>query len=89
MGAVYNEEENEWQTKEWYEECTKRDENEIEPKKEIKVGDKCVVIGGYNSSHYVPIGTIVHVKSVHIDYFDCVGWTVPQFIKESDLVVTE
>ena len=42
MGAVYNEED-EWQTAEWYEECTKEDEedsdNEIEPKKEIKVGD--------------------------------------------------
>ena len=93
MGAVYNEEENEWQTPEWFAECTKEyeedSEDEIQPKKKIKVGDKCVVVGGYNTFHYVPIGTVVHIKSVHSDVFDCVGWTVPQFIKASDLVITE
>ena len=90
MGAVFNEEENEWQTAEWFAECTKEDsEDEIQPKKEIKVGDKCVVIGGYNTFHYVPIGTVVHVKSVHNDIFDCAWGTDSQFIKESDLVVTE
>ena len=93
MGAVFNEEENEWQTAEWFEECTKEDEedsdDEIEPKKEIKVGDKCVVIGGYNSFHCVPIGTVVHVKSVHSDILDCEWGTGGQFIKASDLVVVE
>ena len=90
MGAVFNEEENEWQTAEWFAKCTKEDsEDEIQPKKEIKVGDKCVVIGGYNTFHYVPIGTVVHVKSVHNDIFDCAWGTDSQFIKESDLVVTE
>ena len=94
MGAVYNEEENKLQTPEWYEECTKEDEeeteDEIEPKKEIKVGDKCVVIGGYNTSHYFPIGTVVYVKSViRKDVFDCVceDGTLTQYVKESDLVV--
>ena len=36
MGAVYNIEENEWQTAEWFAECTKEDEeteDEIEPKR--------------------------------------------------------
>ena len=94
LGAVYNEEENEWQTAEWFAECAKEDEgeedseDEIQPKKEIKVGDKCVVVGGYNSFHYVPIGTVVHINNLHREgVFDCVGWVVPQFIKESDLVV--
>ena len=93
MGAVFNEEENEWQTAEWYKECTKEDEedseDEIQPKKKIKVGDKCVVVGGYNTFHYVPIGTVVHVKSVHNDIFDCAWGTMGQLIKESDLVVVE
>ena len=93
MGAVFNEEENEWQTEEWFAESTKEDEedseDENEPKKKIKVGDKCVVVGGYNTFHYVPIGTVVHVKSVHNDIFDCAWGTCGQYIKESDLVVTE
>ena len=92
MGAVYNEEENEWQTAEWFAECTKEDEedseDEIQPKKEIKVGDKCVVVGGYNSFHYVPIGTVVHVSNLHREgVFYCTWGTRGQYIKESDLVV--
>ena len=100
MGAVFNEEENEWQTAEWYEECTKEDEEEDteckedteienQPKKEIKVGDKCVVTGGYSSFHLVPIGTVVHTKSVHKDTFYCSCGTTGQYIKASDLVVVE
>lgn len=94
MGAVYNEEENEWQTAEWFAECTKEDEEdteiENEPKKEIKVGDKCAVIGGYNSFHYVPIGTVVHISNLHREgVFNCVWETCSQYIKESDLVVVE
>ena len=95
MGAVYNEEENEWQTAEWFAECTKEDEEEDtkienEPKKEIRVGDKCVVIGGYNSYHYVPIGTVVHISDLHREgVFYCMWGTCGQYIKESDLVVVE
>ena len=93
MGAVYNEEENEWQTAEWFAECTKEDEEdteiENEPKKEIKVGDKCVVIGGHITFHYFPLGTTVQTSGVYKDTFYCVWGTVGQYIKESDLVVTE
>lgn len=43
MGAIYNENLKEWQTKEWYKECTKEDEEdsdvEIEPEKKIVPGD--------------------------------------------------
>lgn len=93
MGAVYNEEENEWQTAEWYGECTKEDEEdteiEIEPKKEIKVGDKCEVIGGFNTFHYFPLGTVVNIESVCKDTFYCVWGTTGQYIEEADLVVVE
>ena len=100
MGAVYNEEENEWQTAEWFAECTKEDEEdteceedaemENEPKKEIKVGDKCAVIGGYNSYHHVPIGTAVYISNLHREgVFYCTWRTRGQYIKESDLVVVE
>ena len=96
MGAIYNEEENEWQTPEWYKECTKEDEeedsdDENEPKKEIKVGVKCVVVGSYRNSHFFPIGTVVEVlrqarEGVWV-YEDTSG--TYQVIKEQDLVVTE
>lgn len=100
MGAVYNEEENEWQTAEWYEECTKEEEEDIEcekdtkieiqPKKEIKVGDKCVVIAGYQVYHYFPIGSVVNVtEKVREGAFDCVCEDLTQIVKESDLVVVE
>lgn len=96
MGAVFNEEENKWQTAEWFAECTKEDEEdteiEIQPKKEIKVGDKCVVIGGFDDFHDFPVGTIVHIYSlIREGIFDCVceGERFSQFIKESDLVVVE
>ena len=98
MGAVYNEDEDKWQTAEWYEECTEENEEDdeegigiqIEPKKEIKVGDKCVVIGGYNSLHYFPIGTVVHIKNLHREgVFDCLcqNKSHSQYINQSDLVV--
>ena len=58
------------------------------PKKEIKVGDKCAVIGGYNSFHYAPIGTVVHISNLHREgVFYCTWGTCGQYIKESDLVV--
>ena len=49
MGAVYNEEENEWQTAEWYEECTKDEEEDTECeenaeiKKNLKRKSKSVI----------------------------------------------
>ena len=94
MGAVYNEEENEWQTAEWFAECTKEDEEEDteiknEPKKEIKVGDKCVVVGGFKTFHVFPIGTVVHITNAHNDTFYCAWGTAGQYIKESDLVVVK
>ena len=98
MGAVYNEEKNELQTARWFAECTEENEEDdeegigiqIEPKKEIKVGDKCVVIGGYNSFHYFPIGTVVHIKNLHREgVFDCLcqNKSRSQYINQSDLVV--
>lgn len=98
MGAVYNEEENEWQTEEWFAECTAENEEddeedtETEPKKEIKVGDKCVVIGGYIPNHHFPIGTVVKVnKPVANGIWDCnsaeLGFS--QHIDAKDLVIVE
>ena len=96
MGAIYNEEENEWQTPEWYEECTKEDEedsdDENEPKKEIKVGVKCVVISGYESRHRFPIGTVVKVVSKFSEnMWDCHSFELcfSQNIEAKDLVVVE
>ena len=96
MGAVYNEYEDEWQTPEWYEECTKEDEeeteDEIEPKKEIKVGDKCVVIGGYNTFHFFSVGTVVEVvKWEREGVWDCrcVKSRIHQSIEAKDLVIAE
>ena len=96
MGAVYNEYEDEWQTEQWYEECTKEDEeeteDEIEPKKEIKVGDKCVVIGGYNTFHFFSVGTVVEVvKWGREGVWDCrcVKSRIPQSIEAKDLVIAE
>ena len=89
MGAVYNEEDNEWQTAEWYEEET---EDEIEPKKEIKVGDKCVVISGYGDCHYFPIGTVVKVlRGGSGGFWDCrsIELGFSQAVREKDLVVVE
>lgn len=97
IGAVYNEEDNEWQTAEWYEECTKEDEEEgigiqIEPKKEIAFGDKFTVVGGYGSYHYFPIGTVVKViTKFGGKLWDCrsVELGFSQSIKAKDLVVAE
>ena len=94
MGAVYNENDDEWQTKEWYEERTKEDEedseDEIEPKKEIAPGVKCIVLGGYNVFHFLPIGTVVEVvKWTREGVWDCrcVQSRVYQTIETKDLVV--
>ena len=96
MGAIYNEEENEWQTPEWYEECTKEDEedsdDENEPKKEIKVGVKYVVISGYGSRHRFPIGTVVKVVSKFSEnMWDCHSneFRFGQNIEAKDLVIVE
>ena len=97
IGAVFNEEENEWQTAEWYEECTKEDEEEgigiqIEPKKEIAFGDKCTVVGGYSSYHCFPIGTVVKViTKFGGKLWDCrsVELGFSQSIEAKDLVVAE
>ena len=96
MGAVYNEEEDEWQTAEWYEECTKEDEeeseDEIEPKKEIAPGVKCVVISGYENAHYFPIGTVVKVVSKFGEnVWDCRSNDLlfSQNVEAKDLVVVE
>lgn len=96
MGAVYNENDDEWQTAEWYEECTKENEeeteDEIEPKKEITPGVECVVISGYGSYHHFPIGTVVKViTEFGGKCWDCrsaeLGFS--QNIEEKDLVVVE
>ena len=95
MGAVYNDEEGEWQTAEWYEECTKEDEeeseDEIEPKKEIEVGVKCMVISGYDTFHWFPIGTVVKVTEKVRGGWDCLSkeMGLRQIIEEKDLVVVE
>ena len=50
------------------------------------------MIGGYNSFHYFPVGTVVYVKDIYReDAFDCMHESEPrsQFIKKSDLVVVE
>lgn len=100
MGAVYNEEGNEWQTEEWYEECTEENEEDdeegigiqIEPKKEIAPGVECIVISGYRSYHHFPIGTVVKVITKFGEkLWDCrsaeLGFT--QSIEAKDLVVVE
>ena len=94
MGAIYNKDE--WQTAEWYEECTKEDEeeteDEIEPKKEIAFGDKCTVVGGYGSYHHFPIGTVVKVITKFGEkLWDCrsVELGFSQNIEAKDLVVAE
>ena len=96
MGAVYNEEENEWQTAEWFAECTGEDEedsdDEIEPKKEIAPGVKCAVVGGYGSYHRFPIGTVVKVITKFGEkLWDCKSAELglSQNIKAKDLVVVE
>ena len=96
MGAIYNEDCDEWQTPEWYEECTKEDEedsdDENEPKKEIKVGVKCVVISGYESRHRFPIGTVVKVVSKFSEnMWDCHSneFRFGQNIEAKDLVIVE
>ncbi|WP_173003811.1 hypothetical protein, partial [Parabacteroides distasonis] len=96
MGAVYNENDGEWQTAEWYEECTKEDEeeteDEIEPKKEITPGVECVVISGYGSYHHFPIGTVVKViTEFGGKCWDCLSAELgfSQNIEEKDLVVVE
>lgn len=96
MGAVYNENDDEWQTAEWYEECTKEDEedsdDEIEPKKEIAPGVKCVVISGFKTFHFFPIGTVVEVvKWTREGVWDCrcVQSRRYQTIEAKDLVVVE
>ena len=96
MGAVYNEEENEWQTAEWFAECTKEDEedseDEIQPKKKITPGVDCVVISGYESKHHFPIGTVVKVMSKFSEgMWDCHSFELcfSQNIETKDLVVTE
>lgn len=94
MGAVYNEDEDEWQTKEWYEECTKEDEedseDEIEPNKKIAPGVKCIVTSGYMNFHFLPIGSVVKVlEEVREGVFECESTTsrINQLIKEKDLVI--
>ena len=100
MGAVYNEEDNEWQTEEWYEECTEENEEDdeegigiqIEPKKEIAFGDKCTVVGGYDSYHHFPIGTVVKViTKFGGKLWDCrsVESGFSQTVEEKDLIVAE
>lgn len=103
MGAVYNEYEDQWQTPEWYEECTKKDEEneeddkedteiKIQPKKEIKVGVKCVVVGGYNTFHFFSVGTVVEVvKWGREGVWDCrcVKSRIYQNIEAKDLVIAE
>lgn len=96
MGAVYNKEMNEWQTSEWFAECTEDDEEdiqiEIEPKKEITPGVKCSVISGYNTFHWFPIGTVVKVvRRSNGGLWDCrsVELGFIQHIEEKDLVVVE
>ena len=100
MGAVYNEEDNEWQTEEWYEECTEENEEDdeegigiqIEPKKEIAFGDKCTVVGGYDSYHHFPIGTVVKViTKFGGKLWDCrsVELGFNQTVEEKDLIVAE
>ena len=95
MGAVYNEEENEWQTAEWFAECTKEDEEdsdgEIEPKKEIAPGVECVVTSGYESYHWFPIGTVVKViKFMGEGVWDCQDNSgFLQIVEAKDLVVVE
>lgn len=96
MGAVYNEEENEWQTEEWFAECTKEDEKETEdenePKKEIAPGVECVVVSGYENTHYFPIGTVVKVVSKFGEnMWDCRSndFLFSQNVEAKDLVVVE
>lgn len=96
MGAIYNEDDDEWQTEEWYAERTKEDEedseDEIEPKKEIKVGVECVVIGGYDTFHWFPIGTVVEViEQVREGVWNCrsIEFSFSQDIETKDLVVVE
>lgn len=99
MGAVYNEEENEWQTAEWFAECTEENEEDdeedteikIQPKKEIVPGVKCVVISGYSTFHYFPIGTVVLVLGqAREGVWSCANESgLHQHIETKDLVVTE
>mgnify|MGYP006050399073 FL=1 len=96
MGAVFNEEENEWQTAEWFAECTKEDEEDTEiqihPKKEITPGVDCVVISGYGVTHYFPIGTVVKVMSkFYENVWDCHSFELcfSQNVEAKDLVIVE
>ena len=91
IGVVYNEEENEWQTAKWFKECKEEDEIENQPKKEIKVGDQCKVIGG-SSYHLFPIGATVNIKSLCGEaVFECKADNLifSQHIETKDLVVVE
>ena len=61
-------------------------------KKEIALGVECVVIGGYNSFHHFPIGTVVKViEPVLEGVWNCKAdnLTFNQRIKEQDLVTVE
>ena len=96
MGAVYNEDCDKWQTPEWYEECTKEDEEETEdenePKKEIAPGVKCMVVSGYDTFHYFPVGTVVKVIcGSGGGFWDCrnIELGFSQAVREQDLVVVE
>ena len=96
MGAVFNEEENEWQTAEWFAESTKEDEEDSEdknePKKEIAPGVDCVVISGYGVTHYFPIGTVVKVVSnFNENLWDCHSFELcfSQNVEAKDLVIVE
>ena len=99
MGAVFNEEKNEWQTAEWFKECKEEDEDgeedteiENQPKKEIVPGVKCVVISGYETFHHFPIGTVVEViELMREGVWNCSAdnLTFNQSIRKRDLVVVE
>lgn len=98
MGAIYNEDEDEWQTAEWYAECTEENEedeeeteDENEPKKEIAPGVKCVVVSNDRTLHGFTVGTVVKViKFVREGVWDCKDNSgLYQIVEAKDLVVAE